>query len=716
MPFFSSHHSSQCDHGNPCNRCSAVGVTCKYSSIKRESSSIGLAENDDTSPPSSPDFEADLAPSTRSVKNFNLLEEIKAMRDKLKTMRQIVVQEQLESLTTPPPQIVSLEPDHYLLSVLPKLSIPSEGILQELEKYDPSHLMRFCPLNWAISFSDDGYVVVDTRITNATDLAAEIARLCTLQTPPGKNPLRNKTMRGGIYAAQAMRDVGYNETSKGIWKSSTTNRLESDENIEEELRAFNELAMPSKKDPVRQHWSSIYSRAVSKVPSTEGFPVFDLTWKIPQGLDLPAARTTFLLMAYHICYFYFQGTSLSSDSANSSYHLLQYARCAWSAQHIAIHHSSPDEQDVLATLIEDPIGLSECYYMCARNCLEELFDVPDVHTVESLMILSNVQAHWDLKQSSRYLSLAIYMAIECGLHRVSETGEVCQQDGEEEVESGNFFFGQTRDRRIWWLLYYYDSMRAILGDSPPIIAQQLRISVPTLLMPLDPENLTARVVYFMCEMMQLTRITRDFVITVARMKADQSQELCLETAVVGLREWHDAVPELLRLDSKVPVSSRTLPVLLQMRYLLDLHYYFFCLVIYAPFFLAPREGEAPPPVPARLRFYATQICARASEIVTGHILAVLALEKNPSYPQHLFSIDMILYSALTASARVAEHQLLHASKPHEQLDARKSLERCVEALEKNHRVFSPSGPQLASKIDALLGSRSEEGIEDHMGS
>src|SRR5262249_49583658 len=99
---------------------------------------------------------------------------------------------------------------------------------------------------------------------------------------------------------------------------------------------------------------------------------------------------------------------LSPGPGNSPQHLLQDARCAWSAQHIAVHHSSPEEKVVLGVLLEDPVALSECYYMCARERLEELVDVPDIRTTEALMILSNVQGHWDPRQSSRYLGLLTF--------------------------------------------------------------------------------------------------------------------------------------------------------------------------------------------------------------------------------------------------------------------------------------------------------------------
>ncbi|KAG0330454.1 hypothetical protein BGZ99_003025 [Dissophora globulifera] len=134
-------------------------------------------------------------------------------------------------------------------------------------------------------------------------------------------------------------------------------------------------------------------------------------------------------------------------------------------------------------------ALSQSFFDAARLLQDDYMDVPRVSTVQALCLMSQYhhQGQWKATRSSGYLSLAIRMAHELGLHRDPE----------------NIVHGPEADglRFLWWSLFILDhQFSAWLGLGLMMHGKESDVELPT-----DPTSPTQDLRGFVC-MVRLVKI------------------------------------------------------------------------------------------------------------------------------------------------------------------------------------------------------------------
>ncbi|KAF9346419.1 hypothetical protein BGX26_002098, partial [Mortierella sp. AD094] len=134
-------------------------------------------------------------------------------------------------------------------------------------------------------------------------------------------------------------------------------------------------------------------------------------------------------------------------------------------------------------------ALSQGFFDAARLLLDDFMDVPRVSTVQALCLMSQYhhQGQWKATRSSSYLSMAIRMAHELGLHRDPE----------------NMVNGPEADglRYLWWSMFILDhQFSAWLGLGLMMHGKESDVELP-----MDPTSSQQDLRGFVC-MVRLVKI------------------------------------------------------------------------------------------------------------------------------------------------------------------------------------------------------------------
>ncbi|KAK3828245.1 MAG: fungal-specific transcription factor domain-containing protein, partial [Benniella sp.] len=132
---------------------------------------------------------------------------------------------------------------------------------------------------------------------------------------------------------------------------------------------------------------------------------------------------------------------------------------------------------------------SQAFFDAARLLLDEFMDVPRVSTVQALCLMSQFhhQGQWKATRSSSYLSMAIRMAHELGLHRDPENvGRGPEADGL---------------RYLWWSMFIMDhQFSAWMGLGLMMHGKESDVELP-----MDPTSSQQNLRGFVC-MVRLVKI------------------------------------------------------------------------------------------------------------------------------------------------------------------------------------------------------------------
>ncbi|RUS20493.1 hypothetical protein BC937DRAFT_95062 [Endogone sp. FLAS-F59071] len=173
--------------------------------------------------------------------------------------------------------------------------------------------------------------------------------------------------------------------------------------------------------------------------------------------------------------------------------------------------------------------LADAYYVRARNLMEDLFDEPDLQTVQAIAILTfyvGARKH-NFYLGKYFMDLCLRLAYSLGLHRLPDSSP--RPDELEEM------------RVTWHHLYYGDFLGVLLCTRTPLDDAEVRLNPPPNLCPVSVYPDTRVIRTFWAHYYQLVRIWKRVLLLTLKYDYDLDDPLtiALEQELVG---WYEALP------------------------------------------------------------------------------------------------------------------------------------------------------------------------------